>query len=55
MTEQKKTEVATSEHNSAPPAPEDGQQQLFVHAIAMRPDLDGRKRPVLIVGFAPPR
>jgi hypothetical protein len=33
----------------------DADLQLFGHAIAARPDFNGRKRCVLIVGLAPPR
>ena len=45
-------DLLVMQQQQAEPARRD-EQQLFVHAIAMKPDFSGRKRPVLIVDSSP--
>jgi hypothetical protein len=47
------TEIPEAPSPSLPPV-EDG-ERLLVHRIDLRPNTNGRIRPVLIVGFATPR
>jgi len=47
-----KTDAESSDQREWPGL-EDGEQELFVHYVELRPDASGRKRPTLMVGVMP--